>query len=310
MKVIRIAMINYPTASQSALYGFLEAMTLANVIIKKESQSVFYEVEVITLENLDLSSQVDVVIIPPCINDDFCIKCDEQYQLNDYLKEMQRHGAVLASACVGAFILARGGFLDNKFCTTHWRLRDTFKQSFPKVKLNENAILINEGNVITAGGRMAWVDLLFEIISLYSSPAISMLLSKELVIDVGSREQRFYQQFIPKLDHGDELVSKIQQYLDEHYSHLVTVSELAELFFVSTRTLQRRFNQALGLTIVQYLQQLRLHHACKHLEMTKQGVAEIAYLVGYQDVSAFRRLFTSRYGLSPTEFRKRFSRLS
>jgi len=305
MKKVNIVVIDYPGASKSAVYGFIETMDLANEICGQVSANVEFNTQIHNLENLAFDKVLDVVVLPPCVKDDFYTQ--ESDILDRYLSTMQQQGAILASACVGAFILARGGFLDNKFSTTHWRLASLFTASFPKVKLDVNAIIVNEGNVITAGGRMAWLDLAFEIISSFCSPTVSTSLSKEMVIDTGYREQRFYSQFVPKFDHGDELIVKIQNYLSEHYSGGITVSTLATENFVSTRTLQRRFQKAVELTVIEYLQKLRLHNSCQLIELTKKSIVEISYSVGYQNVSAFRKVFYREYGLSPSDFRKRFA---
>ena len=127
-----------------------------------------------------------------------------------------------------------------------------------------------------------------------------------MVIDTGYREQRFYRQFVPKFDHGDELVLRIQRYLEEHYPETVTVYSLASDNYVSTRTLQRRFFKSVQLTIIEYLQKLRLQKACQLIELTKKSISEISYSVGYQNVGAFRKTFLREYGLTPSEFRKRF----
>ncbi|MCL2915553.1 helix-turn-helix domain-containing protein [Shewanella corallii] len=305
MKSIKVAIVNYPTASQTAVHGLTEAMAIANTICAQLEVAVRFEVNTCGLDYLDTQEQAMVVVLPPCINDDFYMK--ENLPLYQYLSTMQQKGAVLASACAGAFILARGGFLDDKFCTTHWRLADSFRSTFPSVKLNENAIIVNEGNVITAGGLMAWLDLLFEVVSMFSSPTIAQRLSKEMVVDSGFREQRFYRQFVPKRDHGDELVVKAQDYLDANYAKPISVQAIAAHFFVSQRTLQRRFLTAVDFTIIQYLQRLRLHTACQLIELTGKAITEISYEVGYQDISAFRKVFLREFGLTPTEFRKRFS---
>jgi transcriptional regulator GlxA family with amidase domain len=304
MPPLTIAIINYPTASQSAVYGLAEAITLADAFCQTYAMPITFIPRVLTLETLDPGEPANVVVLPPCLKDDFYTS--DQPALQDYLAQMQQQGAVLASACVGAFILARGGFLDHKGCTTHWRLAPAFRAAFPLVHLQEAAIIVNEGDVITAGGRMAWLDLLFEIVSQFASPAIALALSKEMVIDNGFREQRFYHQFIPKRDHGDDLVLSVQRVLDQQYINAPSVRELADRHFVSARTLQRRFMKALAMSVVHYLQKLRLHHACQWLELSDKGVNDIAYRVGYQDVSAFRKVFMREYGLTPTEFRQRF----
>ena len=308
MKEVEIQVVNYPTASQSAVYGIAEAMQVVNTLCKQLDFSVCFNVHISQLTHLKLKKKVDVVILPPCISADFYTQ--ENASLTQYLTEMHQQDVILASTCVGAFILARAGFLNNKFCTTHWRLSEAFRAEFPEVKLNENAIIVNEGNIITAGGLMAWVDLVFEITSLFSTPVIAQRLSKEMVIDNGYREQRFYHQFIPKLDHGDELILKVQHDLDNNFKAPISVKSLADNYFVSSRTLQRRFMNAQGITIIQYLQKLRLHNACQLIELTQKGISETAYEVGYQDVSAFRKIFMREYGLTPTQFRERFGNTS
>ena len=304
MKIVEIVLINYPTASQSAIHGSVEAMSLTNEICHQLNLEIRFDTYIESLEQLNFNRHAKAIILPPCTNDDFYSR--DNARLNEYLTTMQQSGAVLASACVGAFILGRGGFLDNKFCTTHWRFEEAFKAEFPQARLNTNAIVVNDGSVITAGGRMAWLDLVFEIISLFSSQLVALNLSKEMVVDTGFREQRFYHQFMPRLDHGDEMILKIQSYLAKHYTTPLSVEALAQKHFVSTRTLQRRFLNTTGFTTVQYLQKVRLHNACQLLELTQKSISEISFAVGYQDISSFRKVFVREYGLTPGEFRKRF----
>lgn len=304
MKEVKIVLIDYPFASKSAIYGFIEVIEVATSICEELNMHVKLSANSFKLNELSKAQEADIIVIPPCVNDTFYTQGSDI--LDQYLRKMQRQGATLASACMGSFLLAKVGFLDNKFCTTHWRLAQQFQATFPKVKLNTNAIIINEGNIITAGGRMAWLDLAVEIISFYCSPAIVSALSKEMVIDIGRREQKFYRQFIPKLDHGDELILNVQKYLDEHYSEPTELSLLADKHFVSARTLQRRFQKALKMSVIEYLQRLRLHQATKYIELSSKNIVEISYLVGYQNVNSFRKLFYREYGLTPGEYRKRF----
>jgi len=95
--------------------------------------------------------------------------------------------------------------------------------------------------------------------------------------------------------------------LENHYSQPISLGDLASHTFVSQRTLQRRFTQALGMSVIDYLQKLRLHHACQQIEVSTRSIADIAFNVGYQNVNAFRKIFRKEYGLSPVEYRKRFA---
>ena len=108
--------------------------------------------------------------------------------------------------------------------------------------------------------------------------------------------------------HKDELVKQVQEWLQAHYAQRFTLDELAQRFNVSKRTLIRRFNAALDSPPNAYLQSLRIEAAQKLLEETELSVDLVMSQVGYEDASSFRRLFRNRTGVTPTEYRKRFSR--
>ena len=68
---------------------------------------------------------------------------------------------------------------------------------------------------------------------------------------------------------------------------------------MAERTLKRRFKAATGLTLIDYLQNLRLEEAKRLLESSKRAVDAISADVGYEDASFFRRIFKRRTGLTP-----------
>lgn len=246
-----------------------------------------------------------VVILPPSGAEQYYLSPSEA--LTSWLFEQHKAGAVVTSACAGAFVLAQAGLLNNKACTTHWGLAGLFRDKFPNVRLKPESILINEGSIITAGGMMSWLDLGLELVSQLSTPSVMRLLGKMLVVDTGAREQRFYQQFMPNFQHGDSAVLNVQHYMADHFSHTISNQVLSELSCLTERTLQRRFQKATGLNLNQYLQHLRVQKACDLLESSNLAFEAIAYHVGYQDVSAFRKVFIKTMGLAPKAFRARFS---
>jgi transcriptional regulator GlxA family with amidase domain len=75
---------------------------------------------------------------------------------------------------------------------------------------------------------------------------------------------------------------------------------------VPERTLKRRFKQATGLALIDYVQNLRIEEAKRLLESSDQSVDEICFAVGYEDPSFFRRLFRRRTGLAPARYRRVF----
>lgn len=179
--------------------------------------------------------------------------------------------------------------------------------AFPKTHLHADRILIDDHDVVTAGGVMAWIDLGLHLIRRRMGPAIVTQTCKQMLIDPAAREQRSYRSFRPLLSHGDDTIRALQLWLEAHSHTTVSVVQMAEQAGLSARSLQRRFRQAPGLPLSQYVQALRVEKAKAMLEVTSMPIAQICWDVGYQDVSAFSRLFLSKTGLTAGDYRKKFS---
>ena len=307
--LIKIGIINYPGAMLSAVQGLKEIFLLANRICDQNGFN--REFEVILLTPADIANgcyedhHLQVLIMTPCLEGKYHLEPDAH--LNRWLQQHHNQGAVVCSVCAGAFLLAASGILDGRPATTHWGLAERFVADYPQVKLDINKILINDGDIITAGGLMAWMDLGLELVAQFTQPKIMRQLGKYLIIDTGAREQRYYQSFNPKLDHGDRLILKIQHHLQASFQHHISISELPDTVHLSERTFLRRFVKATGLKPMQYLQRLRIQKACDLLEAGSDTIEAIAEQVGYEDTSAFRKIFNKTIGLTPKEFRGRFS---
>ncbi|WP_231636281.1 GlxA family transcriptional regulator [Novosphingobium sp. ST904] len=122
-------------------------------------------------------------------------------------------GATLASSCGGAFILAATGLLDGRPATTHWLFAQDFRERFPKVLVEPDKIVIEDGDIITGGGLMAWTDLGVRLVDRLLGPTVMIETAKFLLVDPAGREQRHYSSFAPKLTHGDEAILKVQHWL-------------------------------------------------------------------------------------------------
>ncbi|MEP8021682.1 helix-turn-helix domain-containing protein, partial [Vibrio parahaemolyticus] len=175
------------------------------------------------------------------------------------------------------------------------------------IALDSNKILINHGDIVTAGGMMSWLDLGFELIAKYASPGVVRQLGKTLVIDTAQRAQSYYQQFHPSFSHGDYAIVSIQQIMHQRYAEPLSIKQLAKQANLTERTMQRRFLKATGYNPNQYLQRLRIQSACHLLESTQHSFDSISHQVGYEDTSACRKVFINVIGLTPREFRKRFA---
>lgn len=222
---------------------------------------------------------------------------------------LNRHaqGVVLVSTCGGAFLLAETGLLAGRPATTHWLFADQFRDRFPDVRLDIDKMVIEDGDIITAGGLMAWTDLGMRIVDRLLGPTVMIETGKFLLIDASGREQRHFSSFAPRLTHGDEAVLKVQHWLQERAGRAVSVSDMAGKAGLEERTFLRRFKGATGMKPIEYVQNLRVGKARELLEFTKRSIDQIAWAVGYEDSTAFRRIFHRIMGLSPGDYRNRFS---
>ncbi len=221
-----------------------------------------------------------------------------------WLQQAAERGATIAGVGTGCCFLAEAGLLDGKPATTHWYYFDEFAQHYPKVKLKRDYFITQAGEIYCAASVNSLADLTVHFIQkLYSLPIahhVERHFSHEIRRSYESL--RYFEGNIDK--HSDETVLQAQLWMQDHFSEEVKVSLLAELFDMSTRTFNRRFKAATGKTPLDYLQELRLNTAKELLQTSNLNIGEIAFKVGYTDVSYFSRLFKTHYQTSPHEYRK------
>lgn len=246
----------------------------------------------------------DLVLFPPNLTGHRGAGDD---QLHSWTQKQHAAGAALWSACAGAFWLGHAGLLNGRPMTTHWALEDEFRTTFPEALLETDQLIIDDNDIVTAGGVMAWIDLGLHLLYRWMGPEVVSRTCRQMLIDPGAREQRSYRTFRPKLDHGDLAIRKTQMWMEAHVSEALTVVVLANHANLTPRTFQRRFALATGLAPSDYVQALRIEKARGLLERTAQPVSQVAWSVGYQDVAAFARAFKSVCGTTAGTYRKRFS---
>jgi transcriptional regulator GlxA family with amidase domain len=227
--------------------------------------------------------------------------------LVQWLVERHTAGTTLCSVCGGAFVLAATGLLAGRTATTHWGFTETLALRFPDIHVDESRLIVEDGNFITAGGVLAWTDLGLKLVDRHLGPSIMLETARFMLVDPPGREQRYYSNFSPRLNHGDAAVLKVQHWLQTQAIRQPSVSQMAAISGLEGRTFLRRFQKATGLKPTQYGQRLRVGKAREMLEFTNQTIDQVAWAVGYQDSSAFRKVFQKNVGLPATAYRRRFA---
>ena len=227
----------------------------------------------------------------------------------DWLRHKHAGGVVLAAVCGGVFILAKTGLLAGRQATTHWAFSDQFSAQFPDVLMESDQMVIEYGDVLTAGGALAWADLGLRLTERFLGPGVMLDTAHYMNVDPPGREQRFYSGFEPRTKHGDAAILQAQNWLSAQRERAITVAEIARHAGLEPRTLLRRFVLATGMKPSEYQQRLRVSRARELLEFSRSTVDEIAIAIGYEDVRGFRRVFHKIVGLTPSDYRRRFSHI-
>jgi transcriptional regulator GlxA family with amidase domain len=235
---------------------------------------------------------------------------DEHLALNrevvPWLRRAFHAGADVASACTGAFVLAAAGLLDGRAATTHWAFQAQLAQRYPRVRLQPQAIIVDQGRVVTAGGATSFINLALFLVERLLGRDVAWAASRMFLIDPNKAPQGAYAIFSTQKTHGDAAVLRAQELIEAEVARLPSVNALAGRVAMSARTFVRRFHAATGNTPRDYIQRVRIEAAKRLLESGRQSVGEVARSVGYGDLAGFRRLFARHTGLVPADYRARY----
>ena len=251
-------------------------------------------------------TKTDLIIIPAMQGRDMELAVALNKDYIPWLLAQHKKGAEIASLCLGSFLLAATGLLDGKQCTTHWSAASEFRKMFPEVELVPEKILIDENGIYSSGGALSFTNLLLYLIEKYAGRDIAILASKTFMIDIDRDRQSPFIIFKAQKDHKDEPILKAQHFIEKNYAEKLTVDELASMFALGRRNLERRFKKATANTVVEYIQRVKIEAAKISLESSRDNVNEVMYKVGYNDTKAFRTTFKKITGLSPVQYRSKF----
>ena len=205
------------------------------------------------------------------------------------------------------FLLAETGVLRGKTCSTHWGHAQELQEMYPDVDVQAENIVTESEGLYTSGGAYAFTNLIIYLIEKYGGRELAILTAKAFMIDIDKGSQSPFMIFKGQKNHKDRTILEVQQFIENNYGQKIAVSDLAKKHTMVRRTLERRFKQATGNSINEYIQRVRVEAAKKSLEMGNITVNEVMYGVGYNDAKAFRELFKRHVGLTPNGYRKRYS---
>jgi transcriptional regulator GlxA family with amidase domain len=224
--LIEVGILLYPGAQMSAVLGLTDLFGVANRLSAEHGGTNPRELRISHWQLRDndryeLARVFDThqqqpqklvgLILPPNLNTD--PQGGAIPQLQRWVEAQHTSGCIVCSVCGGAFLLAKTGLLNGRSATTHRTFSQTLADRFPQIRVDTEKLIIDDGDIITAGGLMAWVDLGLKLVDRFLGPTVMLETARFFLVDVSGRQQRFYSNFSPRLHHGDEPILKVQQWL-------------------------------------------------------------------------------------------------
>jgi AraC family transcriptional regulator, transcriptional activator FtrA len=246
----------------------------------------------------------DIIIIPGWRGKDEAVP----HAMCRKLQEADHRGARFLSICSGIYVLAAAGLLTGKRATTHWRYIDDFRSKYDDVEIDGNAIYIEADNIVTSAGSSAGIDACLHIVRKDYGTKIANSVARRLVMHSHRQggQTQFVEQPVPK-HIGSRGLSAFLDTLRATLNESHDIQSMAKQVGQSERTFQRRFLATTGLPAIQWLIQERVSQSRLLLESTDLSVLQISENVGFASEETLRYHFRRSLGVTPLEYRKRFS---
>ena len=315
--VAELGVLIYPGAQMAAVHGLTDLFAVANRIAAEHQAA---QLPVLRVSHWQVEGEQPptrtyashagddrallAVLIPPSIGGFSAAQAPAS--LMQWLRDQHANGATLGGVCVGSLMLAESGLLDGRSATTHWTSAKVFAERYPNIKLKADTPIVDDGDLITTAGLMAWSELGLRLVDRLLGPSIATATARFLVVEHSDSASECGSNFAPILNHGDAAILKVQHWLQSTGATDVSLAAMAERAGLEERTFLRRFRAATGLKPTEYCQHLRVGKAREILEFSNGTIDHIAWTVGYQDPGAFRATFKKITGLAPSDYRARF----
>lgn len=227
---------------------------------------------------------------------------------------LERHHAGIrriVSICTGALLLARAGLLDGRRATTHWLHLPLFRSRYPKVKVVDEGIFVQDGPMWTSAGVTAGIDLALALVEEDHGHAVAMQVAKRMVLFLRrSGNQAQFSEALRRQEKAPPRLREVAGFIVEHIHEAMPVDRIAAEVGMSPRTLSRWCREHLDGSPAEVVRRIRVDEARRLLTETDLPLKEVTVRSGLGDTSTFWRVFTQDLGVTPTEYRQRFAKLS
>jgi AraC family carnitine catabolism transcriptional activator len=298
-----------------ALVPAIEALRLANQTAGRR----LYDWRLLSVDGQSVTSGSGVTLpvqgsIADVVFSPMAIVCAGNHPLQhvsrpllNWLRRLDRHGAILGAIDTGAFVLAEAGLLKNHVITLHWEAIALFRDTYAGIDVREQLFIFDSNRITCAGGH-ASLDMMLHLIRIGHGTALAQVVANAF-ISPDMRESGDAQRFAPaNRDEETSRIARIIRTMERNVAIPLKATELAVMAHIDERAMSRAFRRSLGDSPMHYYLKLRLQMARNDLFYTSVAIGEIADRYGFSHVEVFSRAFKTHYGLSPSAYRQNFSR--
>ncbi|GAB2883274.1 GlxA family transcriptional regulator [Microbulbifer echini] len=216
-------------------------------------------------------------------------------------------GRKILTFCSGAFLPAELGLLDGRKATTHWRYAESFRRRFPLVEYVGDVLYVWHNLLACAAGSSAAIDLGIEFLRQTYGVELASSVARRLVM--APQRQGGQAQFVetPVSKRPDFFASALDWAL-ANLQGSISVDDWAAQAHHSRRSFDRKFRRSLGVSPKTWLIQQRLRVVQKALESGEASLDRAAQLAGFASSTTMRHHFRKVFGVSPSQYRRQFSR--
>lgn len=222
----------------------------------------------------------------------------------DFLRTASLASRRTASICTGAFILAEAGLLEGRRATTHWALARDLQRAYPRTRVEEDRIFINDGRIWTSAGMTACIDLCLAMVEADLGKDASKHIARQMV--VYHRRSGGQSQFsaLLELEPKSDRIQQALSYAKRHLRKPLSVDELAEAANLSTRQFSRTFRLETGQSPARAIEVLRVEAARALIETSNHSIDVVARETGFADPERMRRAFLRAFGQPPQAIKR------
>lgn len=316
---LRIGFLVFPQITALDLVGPMDAFTAA-VTMHAQRSVPHYETLTIGIDREALRAESGLQLLPHCTLasapplDTVIIpggrglrEPNVNKAIASWLLKRWRGIRRVASVCTGIYGLAPTGLIDGRRVTTHWAFAAAVARQFPRLRLEPDALYLQDGKFFTSAGITAGIDMTLAMIEADCGASVSLAVARELVVYLkrsGGQEQ--YSQPLRFQSDSADRFGDLVAWVDANLHRRLRIDDMAGRVHVGPRHFSRQFKDTFGITPASFVERRRLDEARKRLTDSRRSVKAISSSVGFRSADGFRRAFERRFGVAPRQYRERF----